>query len=65
MTTKWYCETCGEEIDEAAIDDHESDGHDVRGFMVPDRLLSNDPWQIGASNDVPNDAADDAEDSSE
>jgi len=57
MTTTWYCRTCGEEIDESAVDEHESRGHAVRGYMRPDRLLSNDPWQVGSTDRPTSDRA--------
>ena len=48
MTTTWRCQTCEEQIEEDEIPAHEADGHDVRGYMIPDRLLANDPWQLSA-----------------
>ncbi|MFW5965594.1 MAG: hypothetical protein ACOCP3_02470 [Halodesulfurarchaeum sp.] len=54
MTVTWRCQTCGEQIEEEDITAHEAEGHEVRGYMVPDRLLANDPWQLraGAPNQV-------------
>jgi hydrogenase maturation protease len=43
----WYCQDCEEEIDAAAVDDHEARGHSVRGRLRPDRLLAQDPWETG------------------
>jgi hypothetical protein len=48
MTVTWRCQTCEEQIEEAEIPAHEAEGHDVRGYMIPDRLLANDPWQLSA-----------------
>ncbi|MFW6265675.1 MAG: hypothetical protein ACOC2A_02750 [Halanaeroarchaeum sp.] len=50
MTVRWMCLTCGTAIEESAVDDHESDGHRVKAHVVPDRLLTNDPWQLGAES---------------
>ncbi|UWG47172.1 hypothetical protein HSRCO_0884 [Halanaeroarchaeum sp. HSR-CO] len=44
------CLTCGEGIEESAVDEHEAADHDVKAHVVPDRLLSNDPWQLGAES---------------
>lgn len=43
----WYCQDCEEQIDAAAVDDHEARGHSVRGRLRPDRLLAQDPWETG------------------
>ena len=43
----WYCQDCDEQIDAAAVDDHEARGHSVRGRLRPDRLLAQDPWETG------------------
>ncbi|MGM0399640.1 MAG: hypothetical protein ACQEQY_11720 [Halobacteriota archaeon] len=50
MTVRWMCLTCGEGIEESAVDEHEAADHDVKAHVVPDRLLSNDPWQLGAES---------------
>ena len=50
MTVRWICKTCGETIEDDAVEDHEDDGHAVKGIVVPDRLLTNDPWQLGAES---------------
>jgi hypothetical protein len=46
MNTTWYCTDCEARIERAEIDDHEQDGHHVRGRMRPDRLIGNNPWDI-------------------
>lgn len=46
MNTVWYCRDCETRIESEEIDDHESDGHEVRGSLRPDRLIGNDPWNI-------------------
>jgi hypothetical protein len=51
VNATWICRTCEREIDESAIDDHESQGHEVKGVVVPDRLLANDPWQLGSATE--------------
>ncbi|MFC7076637.1 hydrogenase maturation protease [Haloarcula halophila] len=51
MDATWYCVDCEAEIDADAVDDHELDGHSVRGRLRPERLLSQDPWQGEASAD--------------
>lgn len=47
MNGTWYCTDCEEQIDKDAIDDHEADGHHVKGRFRPDRLLSGDPELVG------------------
>lgn len=47
MKTNWYCTDCEERIEREEIEEHEADGHHVKGKFRPDRLLSNDPWQVG------------------
>jgi hypothetical protein len=47
MKTNWYCADCETQIEKADIEDHEAEGHTVRGKLRPERLLSNDPWQVG------------------
>lgn len=47
MTSHWYCTDCEERIEKTEIDEHEDQGHEVRGKIRPDRLLENDPWQVG------------------
>lgn len=49
MTATWYCNDCETQIDREEIDDHETQGHSVRGVVRPDRLLGNDPWNIELS----------------
>lgn len=51
MNTRWYCTDCETEIDREEIDDHESEGHHVKGMLRPERLLSNDPWTFGSEAD--------------
>jgi len=48
VKTTWYCDDCETRIDGEEVDDHESRGHHVRGVLVPDRLMPNDPWQTDA-----------------
>lgn len=43
----WYCVDCERRIDADAVDEHEREGHSVRGRLQPERLLSQDPWQQG------------------
>lgn len=47
MRTNWYCTDCGTTIDTEEVETHEAEGHHVRGKLMPDRLLSNDPWEVG------------------
>ncbi|MES3516991.1 MAG: hydrogenase maturation protease [Natronomonas sp.] len=47
MNSKWYCVDCETEISAEAVDEHERNGHKVRGRLRPERLLSQDPWQTG------------------
>jgi len=42
----WYCTDCETRIDREEIDEHEADGHHVRGQLRPDRLIGNDPWNM-------------------
>ncbi|WP_336325467.1 hypothetical protein [Halovenus sp. HT40] len=51
MNGHWYCTNCGERIEQSEIDEHESDGHHVKGRFRPDRLLAGDPEMIGAQID--------------
>lgn len=51
MSVTWFCQTCAERIEEAAVEDHEDAGHDVKGVLVPERLLANDPWRVGEESD--------------
>ncbi|SFC49228.1 hypothetical protein SAMN05444422_10969 [Halobiforma haloterrestris] len=48
MKGYWHCTDCGERIAKDAIDEHESNGHHVRGHFRPDRLLAGDPEMIGS-----------------
>ena len=48
MKGTWYCTDCEEQIEKDDIDDHEADGHHVKGHFRPDRLLPGDPELIGA-----------------
>lgn len=54
MQAKWYCRTCNEQIEKTDIETHEADGHDVKGVLRPERLLSNDPWTVGGGERPPN-----------
>lgn len=47
VDTTWYCQDCGEQIDATTVSDHERRGHSVHGRARPDRLLSEDPWELG------------------
>lgn len=51
MRATWYCTDCDEQIASDDIEAHEDDGHTVRGAMQPDRLLGNDPWNLGLTYD--------------
>lgn len=51
MNGHWYCTDCGERIEQDEIDEHETEGHHVRGRFRPDRLLAGDPEMIGAQID--------------
>lgn len=46
MNAQWYCTDCGTQIDRDEVEDHEAEDHHVKGVLVPDRLLPNDPWQL-------------------
>jgi hypothetical protein len=46
MTASWYCTDCETRIDTEEIDEHEAQGHHVKGAIRPDRLLGNDPWNM-------------------
>jgi hypothetical protein len=46
MNTTWYCTDCETQIERTEIDEHERDGHHVRGVMQPERLIGNNPWNI-------------------
>jgi len=50
MTTQWYCKECDEQIESEEIAAHEEDGHQVKGYLRPERLLPSDPWAIGSSS---------------
>lgn len=54
MTAQWYCTDCETQIEASAVEAHEADGHHVKGFIRPDRLIGNDPWnmRIEAEGDV-------------
>lgn len=47
MNARWYCMDCETEIEREEVDSHEAKGHHVRAKLRPERLLSNDPWQVG------------------
>jgi len=46
MKSVWYCTECETRITSEEIDQHEEDGHHVRGQIQPDRLLGNDPHNV-------------------
>lgn len=46
MKTRWYCTDCETQIENEEIDDHEREGHRVRGMLQPERLIGNNPWDI-------------------
>lgn len=46
MSSQWYCTDCETYIEVDEIDEHEADGHHVKGSIRPDRLLGNDPWNM-------------------
>jgi len=46
MKSVWYCTECETRITSEEIDQHEKDGHHVRGQIQPDRLLGNDPHNV-------------------
>ena len=46
MRGSWYCNDCEDRIEREEIDEHEADGHDVRGVIRPNRLLGNDPGNM-------------------
>lgn len=46
MKSSWYCQDCDRQIDTEERDQHEAEGHEVRGVLRPDRLLGNDPWNL-------------------
>ncbi|MEF8838374.1 MAG: hypothetical protein V5A18_02590 [Haloarculaceae archaeon] len=46
MKTTWYCTDCETEIENEETDEHEREGHQVRGVMRPERLIGNNPWDI-------------------
>ncbi|WP_168216297.1 hypothetical protein [Halorussus halobius] len=52
MNGHWYCTDCEERIDKQAIEDHEADGHHVKGRLRPDRLLPSDPELVGTQVDL-------------
>ncbi len=51
MTAQWYCTDCETRIDPEEIDEHEADGHHVKGALRPDRLIGNDPWNVRIETD--------------
>lgn len=51
MSSQWYCTDCETYIETEEIDEHESDGHTVKGTVRPDRLLGNDPWNMQVEAD--------------
>lgn len=51
MNTTWYCTDCETAIEKSEIDEHESEGHHVRGMMQPERLIGNNPWDINVRDD--------------
>lgn len=57
----WYCVDCERRIDADAVDEHEREGHSVRGRLRPERLLSQDPWQASddATSQAPSEGGDD------
>lgn len=58
METSWYCVDCETVIDADAVDQHERQGHSVRGRLRPERLLSQDPWQTAPDAPDAGDASD-------
>ncbi len=46
MKSRWYCNDCETELEEDEVEEHEQNGHKVRGKLRPERLLANDPWQV-------------------
>ena len=46
MKSEWYCTDCETRIDSDEIDDHESQGHHVKGQIQPERLIGNDPHNV-------------------
>ncbi|GEM_PF-1987979 len=46
MNSVWYCTDCETRIGSDEIDDHETQGHHVKGQLQPDRLLGNDPHNV-------------------
>lgn len=51
MNTTWYCTDCETQIETEEIDEHEREGHHVRGVMQPERLIGNDPWNINVHDE--------------
>ena len=45
VNAQWYCVDCETTIDADAVDQHERQGHSVRGRLQPERLLSQRPAQ--------------------
>lgn len=45
VNEQWYCVDCETAIDPDAVDEHERQGHSVRGRLQPERLLSQRPAQ--------------------
>ncbi len=58
MNGHWYCTDCEERIEKADIDDHEADGHHVKGHFRPERLLPGDPDAITSGVDTKNTGGD-------
>jgi hypothetical protein len=63
MKSTWYCTDCETPIDEDEVEEHEEQGHYVRGKLRPDRLLGNDPWQVSDEAQAPTDTDTDTDDS--
>ncbi len=66
MNSVWYCTDCETRIGSDEIDDHETQGHHVKGQLRPDRLLGNDPHNVavltsGEGDDEPDNATTDRE----
>ncbi|AFZ73341.1 hypothetical protein [Natronobacterium gregoryi] len=61
MSSKWYCRDCETRIESDEIQAHEDDGHDVKGVVRPDRLLGNDPWNVGVQHRSADDESTDDE----
>ena len=59
MRSVWYCADCETRIERDDIEDHEDDGHHVRGQLRPDRLLGNDPHNVAVLIDEDDVSGDD------